>query len=455
VAKEVWMSFFSPRIAPGIGTAMARVGARFYFFSILLVVCTIYLPHPISAGATGLIILALLTMGTMILLHLIPWDTFEPRVFTLAYTLSSSALVALLVFFTGGLRSSYDLLFFLVILFAYFYNLVEMLAITTVVTLFYLLPYFYGLPQRYHYAASTVTVLLFYLGTYVLHGVTRFMLKKNQALEELNTDISELYSFTAGLLKDMEKDALVESLSEKLKDHLPSTYCIVMLLDDKFNLTTRIACPIRALTWEPAIGTIYTPDRLSDIRKVLETRQPKLIRLAVDEIDEDLRKIITKSTQSLLIVPIRIAAENVGVIIFGEERQWNRAPFTNEKIQLAVAISRQIGIALNMRWCYERLIEARHSLHVSQDKVLKAERLATLGEVTRAVEHEINNPLNVIVNWAEIYREDGAIDPELRRKFQIIYDMAMRITAVIKKLAEIKDAKSIEFIKGQKMMDIE
>jgi hypothetical protein len=33
--------------------------------------------------------------------------------------------------------------------------------------------------------------------------------------------------------------------------------------------------------------------------------------------------------------------------------------------------------------------------------------------------------------------------------------MAIRITAVIKKLAEIKDAKSIEFIKGQKMTDIE
>jgi C4-dicarboxylate-specific signal transduction histidine kinase len=108
-----------------------------------------------------------------------------------------------------------------------------------------------------------------------------------------------------------------------------------------------------------------------------------------------------------------------------------------------------------MRWCYERLIEARHNLHVSQDKVIKAERLATLGEVTRTVEHEINNPLSVIVNWAEIYREDSTIDPELRRKFQIIYDMAIRITAVIKKLAEIKDAKSIEFIKGQKMADIE
>ncbi len=108
-----------------------------------------------------------------------------------------------------------------------------------------------------------------------------------------------------------------------------------------------------------------------------------------------------------------------------------------------------------MWWCYERLTEAKHNLQVSHDKMIKAERLATLGEVTRAVEHEINNPLNVIVNWAEIYREDDDIDPEVRKKFQVIYEMAMRIRTVIKKLGEIKDAKSIEFLKGQKMTDLE
>jgi C4-dicarboxylate-specific signal transduction histidine kinase len=141
-------------------------------------------------------------------------------------------------------------------------------------------------------------------------------------------------------------------------------------------------------------------------------------------------------------------------MIFGEERDWVRSPFTNEKIQLAVAISRQVSVGINLWWCYERLTNARHDLQVSHDKVVKAERLSALGEVTRAVEHEINNPLNVIVNWAEIYREDDAIDPELRKKFQVIFDMAMRIRDVVKKLTEAKEAKSVEFIKGQKMTDI-
>ena len=448
------MPFLAPRIASGIGVAMARVALRFYFFSILVVASTIYLPHAVAAKPYALSLLVVLSVSMTIFLHLFPWDKYEPRVFTISHLFSSSFMVALLVYFTGGLQSSYDVLFFLIILFSYFYNLAEMLSITTVVTLFYLLPYIYD-PRPRYFAASAVMVLFFYLGTYILYGVTRFVLKKNRSLEDLNAKLSELYSITDITLKNIEREALLDSLSEGLKDHLPSTYCIVMLFDDKLNLVTRVACPVRTLTWEPMIGTVYPPDRLGLIRAILETRQPKVLRFDSGEIDDDLRTLITKKTRSVLIAPIRIGAENVGAMVFGEERFWERAPFNNETIQLAIAITRQVGIGLNLWWCYERLTEARHNLQISQDKMIKAERLATLGEVTRAVEHEINNPLNVIVNWAEIYREDVDIDTEVRKKFQVIYEMAMRIRTVIKKLGQIKDAKSVEFLKGQKMTDIE
>jgi hypothetical protein len=448
------MSFLAPRIAPGIGVAMARVAERFYIFGIILVASTIYLPHQVTFQPVWLMSLAVLAVGMMIFLHAFPWDAYEPRVFTLAHLFSSSSLVALLVLFSGGLQSSYGLLFFLIILFSYFYNLAEMLSLATAVSLFYLLPFLYGSPRPKDFATAAVTVLFFYLGTYILYGVTRFVLKKNAVLEDLNAELTDLYAVTSGLLRDMERDALLDALSERLKDHIPSTYAVVMLYDDKSNLALRIACPVRSLTWEPAIGMVFSPDRLAKVSAVLEGRQPRVYRLETDEIDEDLKKIITRETRSLLAVPIRIAAENVGLMIFGEERDWVRSPFTNEKIQLAVAISRQVSVGINLWWCYERLTNARHDLQVSHDKVVKAERLSALGEVTRAVEHEINNPLNVIVNWAEIYREDDAIDPELRKKFQVIFDMAMRIRDVVKKLTEAKEAKSVEFIKGQKMTDI-
>jgi hypothetical protein len=213
------MSFLSPRVAPGIGVAMARVAERFYLFSILLVGSTIYLPHPTAIQPFRLFVLAFLTVGMVVVLRFFPWDKYEPRVFTLSYLFSSSFLLALLVYFTGGLQSSYGVLFFLVILFSYFYNLQEMIAITTVVTAFYLLPHLYDKPRPQDIAVSAVMALFFYLGTYVLYGVTRFVLKKNHVLEDLNGRLSELYSITFDLHRDMEKDTFDESLSERLKEN--------------------------------------------------------------------------------------------------------------------------------------------------------------------------------------------------------------------------------------------
>ena len=69
---------------------MARVVTRFYVFGILLVASTIYLPHPGPASATGLAALAIVAAGIVFFILKFPWDSFEPRIFTLTHLLSSS-----------------------------------------------------------------------------------------------------------------------------------------------------------------------------------------------------------------------------------------------------------------------------------------------------------------------------------------------------------------------------
>lgn len=448
------MSLIAPRIAPAISVAMARVASRFYFFGILLVASTVYLPHKTAHGVSGLITVAIFAAIMIAVLELFPWNRFVPRTFTLIHLFCSSLLTALLIYFTGGLQSNYQLLFFLIILFSYFHNFREMLLVTTVVAISYCVPYWYDKPDSYQFAGAAVTIFFFYLSTYLLHGITKVMLKRNKALEELNKRILDLSSLSSGLLKDLEEGSLIDLFSERLKEHVPSSFCIVLLLDGKRNLITRAVCPRRHLLWDFSIGRTYEANRLSSVRTVLETQEPTIYRIEGEAIDEDLRSMITKNTRSMLAVPIFNSFENLGIMLFCEERSWDRESFTQEKIQLAVAISKQLAMVFRMGKCYDNLTKAKRQIELSHDNIIKAERLATLGEVTRAVEHEINNPLSVIVNWAEIYREDDTVSPELRKKFQIIYDMALRITDVIQKLSVIKDAKSIEFMKGQRMTEI-
>lgn len=449
------MALVAPRVAPGVSAAMARVASRFYLAGILLVAATILLPHKTEQGTRWLILIAFLAAGMIAFLVLFSWDKYLPRVFTITNLLSSCFLTAALVYFTGGIQSSYQMLFFLIILFSYFSSRAEMFVAAFVVTLFYLFPYVYERPDSYQFATSAVMVVLFFLGVYILSGLTKIVLSKNEILEELNARCLSLSSLTAELLHDVGAGSVLDSFAESLEKHLPSTYCLVMLLDGNRNLITRIACPQRGLAWKPLIGAVYSLEQLALTRTVLESRQPLFFRLEIDRIDEALRTLLPNQTCSVLVVPIVIGDETGGIIIFGEERAWARAPFTNDKIRLAEAVSKQLAAAIGMRRCHESLTEAKRLLQISYDKSIKAERLAALGEVTHALEHEINNPLSVIVNWSEVYRGDESIDQEIRKKFQIMYDMAIRIMDVIRKLSSIRDTKSVEFMKGQRMTDLE
>jgi len=448
------VSIAAPRIAQNVSVAMARVATRFYLFGALLVASTIYLPHRAPHHVIGLISLAVLSLLMIGLLSRFPWNMYGTYVFTATHVLASSAMVALLIYFTGGSQSGYHLLFFLIIFFSYYYNLTEMFVIATVVAVFYLLPLFYEGRDPYQYSTFAVTVLFFFFGTYLLSLVTRYMMMKNETLERLNGEIMALTSLSATLLHDLEEGSLPESLAENLKGYVPSTYCIGLLLDESNNLIVRFISPVRGLAWAPKINEIFPADRLVKLKSVFDTRQPLMLNIDAGDVDEDLLGILSPNTSVALAVPIRIGANHGGIVVFGEERIQSRAPFTNERIQMAITVSRQIATAIQLSRCYEKLAEAKHDLAVSHDRIIKAERLATLGEVTRAVEHEINNPLNVILNWAEVYQEDKSIPHEMRKKFQVIYDMAIRIAEVIRKLTDIKEARAVEFIKGQRMTDI-
>ena len=87
--------------------------------------------------------------------------------------------------------------------------------------------------------------------------------------------------------------------------------------------------------------------------------------------------------------------------------------------------------------------------------LVKAERLAAIGQVGIAMRHEINNPLTTIIGNAELLldRLEGA-EGELKKRLEIVLDNALRIAEIVKRLQDIKQDKTVEYLKGVKMTDL-
>nr|WP_295903760.1 GAF domain-containing sensor histidine kinase [uncultured Bdellovibrio sp.] len=82
----------------------------------------------------------------------------------------------------------------------------------------------------------------------------------------------------------------------------------------------------------------------------------------------------------------------------------------------------------------ERTLElqrAFESLQQTQKQLISQEKLATIGRITFGIAHELKNPLNIIINSAQLLEEDD-LDPESCKKAtDMIYQHSQRANTII------------------------
>jgi len=102
----------------------------------------------------------------------------------------------------------------------------------------------------------------------------------------------------------------------------------------------------------------------------------------------------------------------------------------------------------------ERRIEQNAARWAAEEQLARARWLAGIGETSLALQHEINNPLTALLGTAELAATSDAAPPELRAELATIREQGRRIAAVVKRLASLQDPRSVEYIRGARMLDL-
>jgi DNA-binding response OmpR family regulator len=89
-----------------------------------------------------------------------------------------------------------------------------------------------------------------------------------------------------------------------------------------------------------------------------------------------------------------------------------------------------------------------------EQELVRAERLAAIGEMTVTLHHEINNPLMSASAELELLLTDQTLTPAQRESAEMIRDGLTRIRQIVKQAGELRQASSADYLAGLRMINL-
>jgi signal transduction histidine kinase len=144
-------------------------------------------------------------------------------------------------------------------------------------------------------------------------------------------------------------------------------------------------------------------------RAAIEKNVVQIIDALADEEYEDKDAARIDNLRTMLGVPL--LREGVPIGVFALARQ-HVEPFSENQIQLVTTFANQVVVAISSARLFDE-VQARtrelaaslENLRAAQSRLVQTEKLASLGQLTAGIAHEIKNPLNFVNNFSAVSAE--------------------------------------------------
>ena len=168
-------------------------------------------------------------------------------------------------------------------------------------------------------------------------------------------------------------------------------------LEEQFNLSRPIGArsEFDSLVRGVEVPLVYSNSILA---RVVHEKRTFNIRDASDLWGFDRAFVERIETKSFAVVPILSQNEVIGALVV--DNIFTRKPIFDSELDFLETIANHCGLAIHGAQAVEELNAAMDQLEDTTEKLVDAERLAAIGEISAGVAHEIRNPLTAISGFS-------------------------------------------------------
>jgi len=184
-------------------------------------------------------------------------------------------------------------------------------------------------------------------------------------------------------------------------------------------------------------------DEKEIIVSCIKNKKPILEKDAFNNPDINKNFVSMLDVNEFVFVPLVVREEVIGVIC--ADNIYSRKPITEEHVQLLSTFANHAALAIESADAYKELAEKVMQLKDTQERLIRSERLAVIGNMAAYVAHEIRNPLVTIGGFARTILRASIQDNQIKKSAGIIVDEVGRLEKILSNIMDF--SKPLESVK--------
>lgn len=278
----------------------------------------------------------------------------------------------------------------------------------------------------------------------------------DKLFQKRRSDLSEEFQrFSREMVFLTDLRSLLQRFARLLRRSLYARDLSIYVLDESHNqYVPVIAKRVRHLKPFPKdqvfLLWLSKEARVSGLEKLKQNPENEKIAQEINTFFESLK--------AMVLMPLMVGEKLIGFVSLG--KRMNLQKYKHDDIQFLTQLAVPVSIALSNTMQYEKVhqmseelqawnrelesrVEARtRELRETQEQLIQAEKMATLGILAGGVAHEINNPLTAVLTNAQILKM--SVNEDDKESLDMIEEGAKRCQNIVQKLLNYSRSATVE-----------